>query len=248
AVLDLDIAIRVTYREVTRVEPRPLECRLARRTVLQIAHHDRVAGEKDLPHRLAVARCLFHRLRVAHHHVLERDVVDTLSRIHARALFHRHHLPLVMPGAYETGAVAFGESVDVDDAEAVAFHGQNHGTWRCGAASRDIHDAVEFRLHLRWCIGQHVHYNWPAAKMCDALALDRRKDRRRLHPPETDMRGTHGGNRPRKGPAVAMEHRKGPEIDRLAVEAERQDVAERRHMGAAMVADHAFGVAGSAGG
>ncbi len=60
------------------------------------------------------------------------------------------------------------------------------------------------------------------------------------------MRAGNGGDGPGKGPAVAVEHRQGPEIDRMPVEAEGDRVAESIQIGAAMVIDDAFRVAGGA--
>ena len=55
-------------------------------------------------------------------------------------------------------------------------------------------------------------------------------------------------DRPRKAPAVAVEHRQGPQIDRMLPQAPDQYVAERVQIGAAMVIDDPLGVAGRAGG
>ena len=57
-----------------------------------------------------------------------------------------------------------------------------------------------------------------------------------------------GGYRPSVSPAVAMEHRQGPQIDRAAVEPERDRIADRIQKSAAMVIDDALGIAGRAGG
>ncbi len=48
---------------------------------------------------------------------------------------------------------------------------------------------------------------------------------------------------PRKTPAVAVEHRQRPEIDRMLAEIGRQDVADGVEIGAAVVGHHALGVA-----
>ena len=51
-------------------------------------------------------------------------------------------------------------------------------------------------------------------------------------------------DRPREAPAVAVEHRQRPEIDRVLAHAAGDDVAERQQIGAAVVVDHALRVAG----
>src|SRR5439155_15149283 len=63
-----------------------------------------------------------------------------------------------------------------------------------------------------------------------------------------DMGAGDRGHRPGVGPAVAVEHRQGPQIDRMAVEPEGDRVAERVQKGAAMVIDDALRIARGAGG
>ena len=75
---------------------------------------------------------------------------------------------------------------------------------------------------------------------------DRVEDRCRFDAAQTDMRAGDRGDAPGIGPAVAVEHRQGPEIDRMPVEPERDRVAERVQIGAAMVKHDAFRVAGRA--
>jgi hypothetical protein len=82
--------------------------------------------------------------------------------------------------------------------------------------------------------------------MGDVLARDRRVDPLGLDPPQADMRAGERRDGPRKAPAVAVKHRQGPEIDRMVPHSPDEDVAERVQIGAAMVIDHALGVAGGA--
>ena len=95
-------------------------------------------------------------------------------------------------------------------------------------------------------IEQHVHHDRRAAEMGDAVARDRVVDRCRLDPAQADMGTGERGDGPRKAPAVAVKHRQGPQIDRVLPHAPDQDVAERVQVGAAMVIDDAFRVAGGA--
>ena len=73
-----------------------------------------------------------------------------------------------------------------------------------------------------------------------------REDLRRLDAAQAHMRARHRRHRPRMGPAVAVEHRQGPEIDGFGRKPERHDVAERVQERAAMVIDDALGIAGRA--
>ena len=60
------------------------------------------------------------------------------------------------------------------------------------------------------------------------------------------MGAGHRRDRPREAPAVAVEHRQGPQIDRVLPHAPDQNIAERIQISAAMVIDDALGVAGRA--
>ena len=68
------------------------------------------------------------------------------------------------------------------------------------------------------------------------------------HLAQADMRAAHKADRPGKAPAVAVEHRQGPEVDRVRAHAPDLHVADRVQVGAAVVIDHALGVAGGAAG
>ena len=76
---------------------------------------------------------------------------------------------------------------------------------------------------------------------------DRREDQRRIDAPQADVRTAHGRHRPRVGPAAAMEHRQRPQVHAVGTEPERERVAERVEVCAAVVVDDAFRIAGRAG-
>src|SRR5205807_5078013 len=54
-------------------------------------------------------------------------------------------------------------------------------------------------------------------------------------------------DRPREAPAVAVEHRQGPQIDRVLAHGAGDDVADREQISTAVAVDDALGVAGGAG-
>ena len=62
------------------------------------------------------------------------------------------------------------------------------------------------------------------------------------------MHASLHADRPGEAPAVAMEHRQRPEIDRMAADIGGEDVAGGEQVRAAMVVDDALGIAGCAGG
>ncbi|MNZ12994.1 hypothetical protein D3C78_298780 [compost metagenome] len=62
------------------------------------------------------------------------------------------------------------------------------------------------------------------------------------------MGAGQGGDGPGVAPAVAVEHRQGPQVHRVVAHGPGHLVAEGVEVGAAVVIDHALGVAGGAGG
>ena len=60
------------------------------------------------------------------------------------------------------------------------------------------------------------------------------------------MRSADDGERPRKAPAVAVEHRQRPQIDGMLLHRRRDDVALGEQVGAAMMIDDALGISGRA--
>src|ERR1700731_4138308 len=68
-----------------------------------------------------------------------------------------------------------------------------------------------------------------------SLTRDRLVDRRGVDAPQANMSAGHRRDRPRKAPAVAVEHWQGPEIDRVVPHAPDENVAERIQIGAAVM-------------
>ena len=93
---------------------------------------------------------------------------------------------------------------------------------------------------------QHVEHGRRAAHMRHAVLDDHREDQRRIDLAQADMRAAHRDHRPREAPAVAVEHRQRPQIDRLRRQRPRHDVADRFQERAAVVIDHALRIAGGA--
>jgi hypothetical protein len=76
------------------------------------------------------------------------------------------------------------------------------------------------------------------------FARDCLVDRSGLDPTQSDMGAGHRRDRPRETPAVAVEHRQGPQIDRVLPHAPDQDAAERVQISSTVVIDDTFRVAG----
>ncbi len=83
--------------------------------------------------------------------------------------------------------------------------------------------------------------------MRDAVHLNQFEDLHRIDLAEANVNAGGGRNRPWEAPAVAVEHRQRPEIDRMLAQTSREDVAHCVEIRAAMMRDDAFGIARGAG-
>ncbi len=75
---------------------------------------------------------------------------------------------------------------------------------------------------------------------------ERGVDGRALDPAQAHLGPALQGHRPGEAPAVAMEHRQRPEVDRVEAHVPDQDVADRVQIGAAVVGHHPLRPAGGA--
>ena len=96
-------------------------------------------------------------------------------------------------------------------------------------------------------VEQRRHHDRRAAQMRDLVAGDGIEDRRRPHLAQAHMGAGDHRDRPRKAPAVAVEHRQRPQIDGVLAHVAGEDVADREQVGAAVMIDDALGIAGGAG-
>ena len=98
---------------------------------------------------------------------------------------------------------------------------------------------------------------WKRVDMCACICIcvyvyplvgDRVVDRLRVHPAQAHPGPCDRREGPREAPAVAVEHRQGPEVDRMVGHVPRDRVRHGVDPGAAVGVDHALRVAGGAGG
>src|SRR5262249_27854614 len=96
-------------------------------------------------------------------------------------------------------------------------------------------------------VEQRRHHDRRAAEVRHLVGGYRVVHGGRAYLAQAYMRAGDDRERPGEAPAVAVEHRDGPEIDRVLAHAAGNDVADREEVGAAVVIDDPFGVAGGAG-
>ena len=79
-----------------------------------------------------------------------------------------------------------------------------------------------------------------------ALLAEQPPDRLRIDRAQADVRARRRGHRPREAPAVAVEHRQRPQVDRVVAELGLDHLAERVQVRAAVRVDDALRAAGRA--
>ena len=76
-----------------------------------------------------------------------------------------------------------------------------------------------------------------AALMGHSVFFDEPEHRCRIEFSQADMGRTHRTYAPGEAPAVAVKHRQGPEVDRVASEPDHHRVAHCRKIGSPVMAD-----------
>ncbi|MPL88378.1 hypothetical protein SDC9_34398 [bioreactor metagenome] len=246
AVLQLDIAIGVHHPEVARGEPAAGKGLVGGGGVLEVPLHHVVAAHEDLAHRHAIGRHRLLGVGVRHHDLFHRVVAHALPRLEFRALGQRQPVPFLVPGAGDAGAVGLGQAIAMGDVEAERLHLLDDDRGRRGAAGQHLDALLQAFLHLGGRMHQHRQHHRGAAEMGDALFLDEAIDRFVAHRAQADRDTRRGGDGPGEAPAVAMEHRQRPQVDRPVPHVPRHDIRQRIQMRAAVVIDHALRVAGGA--
>ena len=248
AVADFHVAIGVPHGQIAGMEPAAIESLGRGAGVLQVALHHQIAAHHDLAEGLAVLGHRLQGVRVGHHQAVEQQLAHTLTGLQAGTLLGRRRIPLVLPGTDHAGAVGFGQAVDVGDAEIQRLHGLDHRRGRRRAGGHRLDRAGLQRLQLVTGIGQHVQHDGRAAEMIDAMLGQRRVDGLGAHVTQRHAGADRRGQRPGETPAVAVEHRQGPQVHRETAHLPADHVGQRVQVRATVVVDHALGIAGGAGG
>ena len=134
------------------------------------------------------------------------------------------------------------------DADAELGHALQHRGRRRRRRGHHVDLVVEVAPLSGRGVDQHAHDHRRAAQMRHLVLGDRGVDRGGLDPAQAHLGARLQRHRPRKAPAVAVEHGQGPEIGRVQAHVPDQDVADRVQIRAAVVRDHALGPPGGAGG
>src|SRR3712207_1243625 len=220
-VADLDVPVRVPHGHVPRVVPAALERLFGSLLVLEVALGYHVAVHHDLAHRLAVLLYVVHVL-VHYAYQVGGDVTLALASHDAGALLVVQLLPLRMDPARGHRAVGLRETVNVEraDVELGELAEQGGGGRGAGYCRGD----VGLELVRRLAVDYADLDRRSRAVVRDPLRLEELPDTGRLDLPQTHVGPGDGRHCPRKGPAVAVEHRERPQVLGLVAHTHLDDV------------------------
>ncbi len=214
AVPQLDVAVGMGDPEISGVEPASPERVLGRLGVGVIALHDVVSPHDDLAHRLAVTRHVVH-LIVHHPDGVGADECNPLTSHQPHPFLRGGIGPLGLGLTNRIRPIGLGESVDMNDLGAQLGHlGDDRRAGR-GAGGRD-HERISAPLGQRpgiRVVGHRHQDGGGGIEMRDAVLSDRLPDRPWLGSPQTDVGAADRRHTPGGAPAVAVKHRKRPQID-----------------------------------
>ncbi|KFB70275.1 MAG: hypothetical protein AW09_004651 [Candidatus Accumulibacter phosphatis] len=215
--------------------------------ILEIALHDEIAAEHDLAHRLLVPGHRLHARRIEHRDRFLRVVAHSLPAIQLNLFGHRQNRPVGVFGADRRRPVGFGQTVHMCEIDADIRHRLDDcGWWRRGSdqAGHLVRDAgTQFGRR----IGHQAVHDRCATVVGHAVCANRFENQFRIDTTQTDVGASIGGHRPDEAPAIAMEHRQRPQIDRMRRHSPADDVAHRVEIGTAMMVNDALRIAGGSG-
>src|SRR4051794_4165713 len=109
----------------------------------------------------------------------------------------------------------------MNDVKAKGIHTLYKSCGWCSATGCDCDAPCRGDSRAIRIIEQHVQHDGRAAQMRDVVMLDRRKDEGGIDAVQANMQPASSRNCPGMAPAIAVEHRQRPEIDRALLQSKR---------------------------
>ena len=97
-----------------------------------------------------------------------------------------------------------------------------------GGGGHDLHLVIDTGLQFVVGIDHQVQHDRRAAQVGDAVLLDRGENIVGAHRAQAHAGAVQRGDGPRETPAVAVEHRQRPEVDRVRVHVPGEHVRDTR--------------------
>ena len=230
------------------MEPAALERRRGGLRVAVVALHDVVAPHGDLAHRRPVGRDVDElpvaQLEVHHPHPLGLDHPDALPGPQPRPLLRLEPVPLALPLAHRVRTVGLGEAVDVHDREAHPLGTRERRRAGRRRGGRDD-EAVVQHVGPRG-VEDGGDDGGRAVEVGDPLVVDQLPDRVAAHLAQAHLDAADRDQRPRRAPAVAVEHRQRPQVDAVVGVPRVQQLAQGVEIRAAVAVHDALGPPGGA--
>jgi hypothetical protein len=235
AVAQLDVEVGIHHAEVAGAKPAVGAGLLRRFFVAVVAEHQVVAAHRDLAHRLGIGRHVV-AVAVDDANLARDDVADALARLQSRLLGDAQLRPVRAPLADDARPVGLGQAIEVGDVHAELGEALEQRRGRRRAAGADPHRMGELP-GLRVPDGHRQHRRC-GAEVGHARLAHVLPDQTRLEPRQAQVDAADRGHRPAEAPAVAVEHRQGPEEHRIAIDRHVQRHRERLQIGAPVVVHH----------
>ena len=207
------------------MEPSSAECILRCLGIPVVAFHDTVSADDEFADLLAVGLDGGHVF--AHDALLHHQISHALPRLQSRLLFKRQSVPFGLPLTESGRTVGLGQPVKVDDLRSNRLDIADHLWGRRRATRHDGELRGERNLIRGGVMGEVDQHRGGSTKMRDPFSFNDAKHVGRDRPFQANMRAGGRCNCPRITPAVAMEHRKRPEIPGRAGQLDFDHCAQR---------------------
>ena len=230
------------HPEIAGAVPSVLEGFFTFFQVFEVALHDGVSPQHQFSQGFSIRGNGFQGFRITNPHPIQGRINHSLACFLGGTSFEIEVIPGFLPGTDGGRSVNLGQAVEVNHFKTHWFEGSDHRAGRSRSAGGDHDFGFEAKFHLLGSMGHRVENDGRAALMGHSVFFDESEHRRRVEFPQADMGRTHRTHAPGEAPAVAVKHRQGPEVDRVASEPDHHRVAHCRKIGSPVMADDPLGI------
>ena len=172
AVFNLHVAVGVLHAQVAGVEPAAGKGFFGGVRVFQVAFHYNITAEHQFAHAVAIPRHRLHVFFVPHLQTDLQMAAHALARFEGGALGGGFAVPVFVRHAHGSGAVGFGEAVNVGDVKAHLLHARQHGFGRRSTGNQPFHAVFDARFLCRRSVRQRGMHDGRGAVMAHLMFAD----------------------------------------------------------------------------